>query len=688
MNRKPDKESRLDKELNVDKLSLCVPDCKLLAEIPEEDRGEKCASGTRLYGKVAIQHARNVHQKIHRRALRYPPVIAIDIGFAAKEGSKEFTNTLSIRAHVVNKISKAELEFLARPDLTSVLYVCEGHATLPLLASRRAAHLRKYNQTHIESNSGETKAFNQTTLDVATNTQSQLPFNFENLYANHPFADAEDITFGPVDNVRSETDSSQTTRLSSLSRSSFNECLKFDKDDYRIHICGVPLDIIQAEYFPAAGVFTEPLQNSAEMSAEEMEVTGRSRINTLIGGISIGNTAGQAGTLGAVVWDRTDGTPCILSNFHVLSGTLPATVGQPCYQPALFDGGSSSDIAGRLKRWILNDDGDAALAQVDEDKTYASGEIAGMWHPVAGIRKPELNMKVHKWGRTTGFTRGFIDGIDLATNIDYGNGVIRFFKDQIHIAPLYRDSEFSQVGDSGSLVLTSENFRKIKKREERYNKIVKACAEIIRDLRANKGELTEGSVKNRCIEGKLPNSICTALGLKSPDPEDSSKNGAIYKSSSETESSADDAENFHKCDPREIQKILIDLGLNPDLLQYKKEDQEDRRKERAYFAVGMLFAGEVAGSQFGEFALASDIKKLAETLDFSLRPVFEPRGSFRLVREHSRSNGTASLSDQTLTPGGQTRDERGTGPTPTPEPASGSPRTSGGGSGPSINRKG
>ena len=78
-------------------------------------------------------------------------------------------------------------------------------------------------------------------------------------------------------------------------------------------------------------------------------------------------------------------------------------------------------------------------------------------HPISGYAPPELNLEVRKWGRTTGFTEGFIDGIYLATNIDYGDGFIRHFENQFHIAPLHAGGEISRVGDSGALVLTAVN---------------------------------------------------------------------------------------------------------------------------------------------------------------------------------------------------------------------------------------
>ncbi len=235
-------------------------------------------------------------------------------------------------------------------------------------------------------------------------------------------------------------------------------------EQVRVCIGGVPIDIINAQYRPAVahpggdaqrGVFVDKAKRNEELTPEESLFVGRGRVSPLVGGVSIGSVTDQAGTLGTIVWDQTDGTPCILGNWHVLAGSPSARVGQPIYQPAIFDGGSEDDVVAQLKRWHLGSRGDAALAELNHNRAYAAGQILGLWAPVSGYLAPKLNMEVRKSGRTTGFTEGFVDGIALATNIDYGNGAIRFFRDQFHIAPLEPGLDVSQTGDSGSIVVTS-----------------------------------------------------------------------------------------------------------------------------------------------------------------------------------------------------------------------------------------
>ncbi len=113
----------------------------------------------------------------------------------------------------------------------------------------------------------------------------------------------------------------------------------------------------------------------------------------------------------------------------------------------------------------------------------------------------------------------------------------------------------------------------------------------------------------------------------------------------------------------------------------QKKDDRSRDTTRVYYAVGMIFAGDTPGSPFGEFAVASDIARLAEELRFSLRPVFEPRSSFRELRVQPPGRGRrdrALRSRRSLSPGPQGADPRGGGPQPDLEPGQSGPDTGGG----------
>ena len=60
--------------------------------------------------------------------------------------------------------------------------------------------------------------------------------------------------------------------------------------------------------------------------------SARSRIDPVVPGVSVGNIHVSAGTIGGIVYDRADGTPYVLSNWHVLHGPDGA-LGDDVVQP-------------------------------------------------------------------------------------------------------------------------------------------------------------------------------------------------------------------------------------------------------------------------------------------------------------------------------------------------------------------
>lgn len=70
-------------------------------------------------------------------------------------------------------------------------------------------------------------------------------------------------------------------------------------------------------------------------------------------GVSIGHYKVTAGTLGAMVVDRTTGERFILSNNHVLANSNEASQGDAITQPGKLDGGQNpTDMVARLERFI------------------------------------------------------------------------------------------------------------------------------------------------------------------------------------------------------------------------------------------------------------------------------------------------------------------------------------------------
>ncbi len=82
--------------------------------------------------------------------------------------------------------------------------------------------------------------------------------------------------------------------------------------------------------------------------------TARDRYRPVIpAGVSIGHYKITAGTLGAVVKDRTTGATLILSNNHVLANSNDASIGDDVLQPAAMDGGHlPADVVAKLERFV------------------------------------------------------------------------------------------------------------------------------------------------------------------------------------------------------------------------------------------------------------------------------------------------------------------------------------------------
>lgn len=216
-------------------------------------------------------------------------------------------------------------------------------------------------------------------------------------------------------------------------------------------------DVIEAKYRPSA--LAMPPRRAAVLQTPlgDDEIDRRRRLDPLVGGISIGSPDSTVGTLGAIVWDTTDGSVCILSNWHVLAGHPHAGPGNPCFQPGPFDRGRTVDVVARLKRWSFDRQTDAAIAELTGSRHYCAGEILEMPQQIAGETDPYLGMRVCKSGRSTGKTPGFVDGLYFSTAIEYSNRIMQTFEDQIHIAPVNPDDRISEPGDSGAVWVTEAN---------------------------------------------------------------------------------------------------------------------------------------------------------------------------------------------------------------------------------------
>jgi hypothetical protein len=214
-------------------------------------------------------------------------------------------------------------------------------------------------------------------------------------------------------------------------------------------------------------------------------------------GVSIGHFKVSAGTFGSIVYDRHSEEAFILSNNHVLANLTDGTdgrcsLGDTILQPGAFDNPDGSDhVIGTLKRFIpvhreLNS-AQCRIALLFEDlinkiiRTFkpqyrvqvlrnndkinlVDCAVALPANPadidpdileigkVAGIKEAALGMAVKKSGRSSGVTHSLILATNVSMKINISKRDSALFADQILAGPM------SMPGDSGSLILTEDNF--------------------------------------------------------------------------------------------------------------------------------------------------------------------------------------------------------------------------------------
>ncbi|MDR6294227.1 endonuclease G [Inquilinus ginsengisoli] len=203
----------------------------------------------------------------------------------------------------------------------------------------------------------------------------------------------------------------------------------------------VPTDVIERRYKP-----------SWQLVPQTAKDPRKRRQDPLVPGISISHPKGTAGTLGCIVYDRQEGRPHILSNWHVLQGE-GGKLGDDIVQPGPFDDNRVDDNqAGVLVRSHLGLAGDCAIARIEG--RGIDPEILGLGVAVDRLGKPELGDRVVKSGRTTGVTWGIVTRIETTVKLFYGDAVgtkkiggFEIGPDPDHPAA---EDEISKGGDSGS----------------------------------------------------------------------------------------------------------------------------------------------------------------------------------------------------------------------------------------------
>jgi hypothetical protein len=186
----------------------------------------------------------------------------------------------------------------------------------------------------------------------------------------------------------------------------------------------------------------------------------RKKIRPAPPGSSIGykdpaNRIIMAGTFGALVGKGAK--RFVLSNNHVLADENKLPLGSSIFQPGFLDAGNppNNGPIAKLTKFIPLKFGsgmnkvDCAIAELNK-LSLATNSILFIGPP-KGKTAAQIDMVVHKFGRTTGFTVGRITSVETDVQVGYEGGTATF-DNQIIIVGLSA-TPFSAGGDSGSLIL-------------------------------------------------------------------------------------------------------------------------------------------------------------------------------------------------------------------------------------------
>jgi hypothetical protein len=216
----------------------------------------------------------------------------------------------------------------------------------------------------------------------------------------------------------------------------------------------------------AAGGILEFVTDVQEARFSALGLTERAR--PARSGVSIGHRDVTAGTLGGLLRDGDTGDVVILSNNHVLANSNDADLGDAILQPGPIDGGADpDDLIGQLSGFVAIDFSEGAENRVDaamatpleaSDVLFDTIDIgASTPADVRSVTEADLGRFVHKTGRTTAHTQGFIQGLFGTVRVQYELFQTATFVDQIIVSQSPAEEDFSGGGDSGALVYDAEN---------------------------------------------------------------------------------------------------------------------------------------------------------------------------------------------------------------------------------------
>ncbi len=226
----------------------------------------------------------------------------------------------------------------------------------------------------------------------------------------------------------------------------------------------LPRESVRPDYFlpkRIGGVPTDVVETGRFHAFSSAIPVAQRRLRPAQPGCSVGfqdpaNQFVMAATLGALV--KRKGSVMILSNNHVLANEDRLSRGAPIFQPGLLDRGDPSrdqiarlDSFVRLSRAKPNQI-DCAVAKLLENGLA----VPTFLQPIGDLTSRDpidaaQDMRVHKVGRTTGYTKGSVFDISADVKVEYDIGTLSF-TGQI----LVQDEgggAFSDAGDSGSVIV-------------------------------------------------------------------------------------------------------------------------------------------------------------------------------------------------------------------------------------------
>ncbi|HSF51765.1 MAG TPA: DNA/RNA non-specific endonuclease [Nitrososphaeraceae archaeon] len=215
-------------------------------------------------------------------------------------------------------------------------------------------------------------------------------------------------------------------------------------ESFEINGVKVPTDVIQRKY-----------TTEYQLVSEAQTSDRKKRLNPVLPGSSVAHVKETAGTIGCIVYDRTNGTPYVLSNWHVLNGP-EGTIGDEIVQPGPYDDNRIHvNRLGKLVRSHVGHAGDCAVATI-EDRGFST-EIMELRVVVENLGEPGLGDKIVKSGRTTGITHGIVSRIHTIVKLDYGGSIgereVGGFEIGVDPDNIPDNGEVSMGGDSGSVWL-------------------------------------------------------------------------------------------------------------------------------------------------------------------------------------------------------------------------------------------